>query len=398
MHGHQGHFVAAVFVVIGSIGVAQQRGGFKEVGQCDGMPDQIGIRNIHVRQDVIQPLFLESLHRIQQFVEVRSAGHTLDGSIRLEEGIEPGIIIYLPGHIESISRCGGDRQIVHQRAERTYLLHCGRAEEVHIILAGGGCEQRRQAAGAAEFVQPRNRGIPYSAGRLPYRTLEGLVVIHVYAELEPGHHILDFSTVEERITRINHIRYVLPAKSLLKGTGLGIRTVEYGEVGVLGLLAHHAGDYPAHYLHRLLLLGVGLDEFYLLPFLSFGVAFLGDTAFVMGYYRVRGVHYVPGRTVVLFKADYLGFGVILLEIQDILDLSTAEGVDGLAVIPHHAKVAVRSRKLLENQILGVIGILVLVHHYEVEAGCYLGTGLLIVAEKDVHVHQDIVEVHDSVGL
>ena len=58
----------------------------------------------------------------------------------------------------------------------------------------------------------------------------------------------------------------------------------------------------------------------------------------------------------------------------------------------------RSGQFLEYQILGVIGILVLVHHYEIEAGCYLGAGLLVVAEEDVHIHQDIVEVHDSIGL
>ena len=59
--------------------------------------------------------------------------------------------------------------------------------------------------------------------------------------------------------------------------------------------------------------------------------------------------------------------IILLEIEDILDLRSAEGIDRLGVVTHHAKVLMELTELLEYQILRKVGILILIDHYIVES-------------------------------
>ena len=132
---------------------------------------------------------------------------------------------------------------------------------------------------------------------------------------------------------------------------------------------------------RLLLLRVGPHEADLLPFLAHRHALLRDASFVIGDQRVGRVHDVPRGPVVALQAEGFRLREILLEIQDVLDLGAAEGVDGLGVVSDHAQVPVHR------------SVLVLVHHDGVEA---LGDGRQRVGallQQDVHVQEDVVEVH-----
>ena len=112
----------------------------------------------------------------------------------------------------------------------------------------------------------------------------------------------------------------------------------------------------------------------------------------MGDERIRGVHDGGGAAVVALQPVGLAVLVVLLEIEDVLYLGAAEGVDALGVVPHHADVAVDGQ-LPYDYVLRVVGVLVLVHHYVVEAAGDILQGIGIVAQQDVHVEQDVVEVH-----
>ena len=160
------------------------------------------------------------------------------------------------------------------------------------------------------------------------------------------------------------------------------------------MIGTHAGDYLGDYVHRLVLLGVGLEYAYLLTGLPHRIALLRYAPLVVRYQRVRGVHYRGCGPVVPLQTEHMAVGIVFLEVQYVLYLGAAERVDGLAVVAHDADVAVRLREFLEYQVLGVVGVLVLVHHDIQKA---LGNGLqgvLVVAQQDVHVQQDVVEVHD----
>ena len=133
----------------------------------------------------------------------------------------------------------------------------------------------------------------------------------------------------------------------------------------------------------------------LVPFRSLGKACFRDSGRVFLDYRVRGIHDYLRRPVVLLQTEQLAVRIILPEVQDILDSGAAECINRLGIIPDDTDVAMELAQLLQNQILGRIGILVLVHENVVEPGCDVFQRGRIVTEQYVHVQQDIVEIHHA---
>ena len=86
---HKRHLVGTVVVLVFSIGIAQQGGRFQEIRQGDTYGRNCLLIRIHIRQDIFHPLLLERLHRVKQLVQIGSARHSLDGSIRLIKGVKP---------------------------------------------------------------------------------------------------------------------------------------------------------------------------------------------------------------------------------------------------------------------------------------------------------------------
>src|SRR5690606_16859095 len=64
--------------------------------------------------------------------------------------------------------------------------------------------------------------------------------------------------------------------------------------------------------------------------------------------------------VVLFKLDHFHIVVVFLKLENVFDGSSAEAVDALSVITHHAHVLVHGAKKFYDLVLGGVGILVLV--------------------------------------
>ena len=87
--------------------------------------------------------------------------------------------------------------------------------------------------------------------------------------------------------------------------------------------------------------------------------------------------------------------IVLLEIQDILDLGPAECIDGLGIVTDHTKVLMELAQFLENQILGEVGVLVLVHHYVSETPGNRFKSSRIIPQQDIHIQKDIIKVHHS---
>ena len=68
-----------------------------------------------------------------------------------------------------------------------------------------------------------------------------------------------------------------------------------------------------------------------------------------------------GRTIILFQLINLKFGIVVLEVEDIFDPGSPEGVNTLCVVAHHAEVMVQFSQLFHDQVLGEVGVLVLIH-------------------------------------
>ena len=64
-----------------------------------------------------------------------------------------------------------------------------------------------------------------------------------------------------------------------------------------------------------------------ITFRTLGVTGLWNSRFIIFNDRVRGIHDDLRRTVVPLQTEQLAIGIILLEIQDILDFGSSESID-----------------------------------------------------------------------
>ncbi|OPZ64437.1 MAG: hypothetical protein BWY83_03190 [bacterium ADurb.Bin478] len=102
---------------------------------------------------------------------------------------------------------------------------------------------------------------------------------------------------------------------------------------------------------------------------------------------------VLDRTVILFQPVLGAAGIILFKIEDIADLRSAPAVDGLIVVPDYAEVAVLGRQQLQGSILGVIGILILIHHQVAKPVLIILFHQRKQLEQLDGLDQQIVEIH-----
>ncbi len=124
---------------------------------------------------------------------------------------------------------------------------------------------------------------------------------------------------------------------------------------------------------------------------------LGLAARVAGDHRVGRGQDVLGGAVVLFQHDDPGVGEVLLELNDVADGGAAEGVDRLVRVTDHAQLGlvllVRPDQLTDQDVLGVVGVLVLVHQDVPEPAPVLGRDLGEGLEQEHRVHDEVIEVH-----
>ena len=90
-------------------------------------------------------------------------------------------------------------------------------------------------------------------------------------------------------------------------------------------------------------------------------------------------------------------GILLLEAEDILDIGSPEAVDGLVVVAHHADILPASGQKPCQEVLEVVGILVLVDEDIAELLLVVGPHLLVLLEQMDGVEDNVVEVQ-GVGL
>ena len=102
------------------------------------------------------------------------------------------------------------------------------------------------------------------------------------------------------------------------------------------------------------------------------------------------------RAVVLLELDDGGVRIVALEVEDVADVGAAPGVDRLVVVPYDAQVLCRGGQRLDPEILGTVGVLILVH-VEVAPPALIalqhGGGVL---EEPHRLEQEVVEV-EGVG-
>ena len=94
-----------------------------------------------------------------------------------------------------------------------------------------------------------------------------------------------------------------------------------------------------------------------------------------------GAQDVPGRAVIALQPHHLGAREVLLEAQDVADLGAAPAVDRLVVVADAGDVAVPLRQQPQPQVLGDVGVLVLVDQDRAEAPLVVGQDLGLLLEQ-----------------
>ena len=121
------------------------------------------------------------------------------------------------------------------------------------------------------------------------------------------------------------------------------------------------------------------DNFFALA--RFGPQGLAEAAAVLRDHAARRPQNVRCRAVVLFEPGDRGARKILLEAQDVADLGAAPAVDRLIVIADTAQISTHLRQQTQPQVLGDVGVLVLVDEQVAEASLIIGEDVGITGEQ-----------------
>ncbi len=204
--------------------------------------------------------------------------------------------------------------------------------------------------------------------------------------------------VVERIALVDAVGNAAAAQVVLDDERLVVRAVEDRHVAPPAAGGTHAVAQVGHHLLGLVAVGVGLEQADLLARGTLREAALLHAFRVALDHRIGRLHDGARRAVVLFELEGHGVGIVLAEREDVLDLGAAERIDRLRVVAHDAHFRAGLRQPPDDDVLGVVRILVLVHENIMEqllvAGQHIGT----VAQQDVGLEQQVVEVHRTVAF
>ena len=223
------------------------------------------------------------------------------------------------------------------------------------------------------------------------------VIRRIDDDAQVGHHVADFLAVIELLTAKDLIGDAGAHEHFFHHAGLGVGAVEHGGVAVgIALpveLADAVGD-PGGFI-PLVAGGKEADGFALSPL---GPQGLFLAACVMGDDLIGSVQDVGGGAVILLQLDDGSVGIVLLKIEDVADIRAAPAVDGLIVVSHDAEVAALVGEELDHHILGVVGVLILVHHDIAEALAIALQHRRMIRQQLEGLDKQIVKVQGVVGL
>ena len=243
-----------------------------------------------------------------------------------------------------------------------------------------------------ELVQT---GLADAAGGVVDHALEGFLIVGVHHQPQVADHVFDLLALVETQPAIHPVGDVLPAQGFLEGARLGVGAVENGEIAVVELQAQLLLlDFGGHKTPLVVVAHIA-DEPDALALLVAGPQILLKLVDVLGNHAGGGCDDGFGAAVVLLEVKGIQLGIVLLEIQDVLDVGTAESVDALCIVTHHAHIAVGSAEHLDDFILREIGVLVLIDQDIPEAMLVFVEDLGVALQQFVGLEKQIIEIHGT---
>ena len=99
-----------------------------------------------------------------------------------------------------------------------------------------------------------------------------------------------------------------------------------------------------------------------------------------------------GRTVILFKANHLGFRPVILEVQNVAYLGASPSVNGLVIVTDHAKISMVLRESLDNFVLSPVGVLVLIDKHMVVTPRLHTPDIFVFGQELFGTDEQIIEI------
>ena len=113
----------------------------------------------------------------------------------------------------------------------------------------------------------------------------------------------------------------------------------------------------------------------------------------MLYQAISRLDDILRRAIVLFQFEHTTAIILLLEVEDIVDISSTKSIDTLCIVSHHAYVLMATGQLPHYLLLNVVGVLILIHKHEAVTLPVFIPYLWIVVEEAEGIYQEIVEIH-----
>ena len=211
-------------------------------------------------------------------------------------------------------------------------------------------------------------------------------------QAEVGDEVLYLLALVEPDAAHEEVWHVVTQAHLLECARLRVHAVHNGEVGGTAAIASEVLDLVDDEL-RLVVLVVALVHGDGDALAQVGEEVLLQPLAIGGDDVLGGLEDRLGGAVVLFEGDLLGVVEVLLEAEYVADVSISPRVDRLVGVAHDAEVAVLSRELLGDLILGDVGVLELVDH-DMDVPVTVALDHVgVVAEQRVRFEDQVVEVY-----
>ena len=239
-------------------------------------------------------------------------------------------------------------------------------------------------------------GLSDLAGGHVDNAAEPQIVGGIVDDAQVCQHILDLCTVEELHTAVNFVRYAVALERIFQRVGLGVHTVQHGvifPIAAAAVVRHHLTH---HVIGLVTLVEGGLDD-HLFAVSILRPQRLALAALVVADDSVGRVQNVLGRAVVLLQTDSAGAAVLLLEAEDVADVRAAEAVDALVIVSHHADVAPAACQQAHQQVLQVVGVLILIDEDVAELPLVALQHVGAALQQPDGVQNDVIEVQ-RIGL
>ena len=238
-------------------------------------------------------------------------------------------------------------------------------------------------------------GVSDLPGRHVDDAAQAQVIGGIVDHAQIGQHILDLGAIKELHAAHHLVGHAVAFEGVFQRVGLGVHPIKHGVLPPVhtAIVGHH--DLSHHEIGLVALVECGLDGHLVASAILCpqGLAF---AAHVVADHGIGGIQNVLGGPVVLFQADGSGAAIFLLKAQNVLNIGAAKTINALVVVAHHADVAMSAGQQARQQILQMVGVLILVNEHVAELVLVVFPGRSIGLQQADRVQDDVVEVQ-SIG-